>query len=51
MKKYCLDLRVSDLERLNNRYVLIRLTTDDGTLLPEMAAGQFVEVRVDGEPS
>ena len=51
MKKFCLDLRVAGVDRLNDRYVLLRLTTEDGSQLPEMAAGQFVEVRVDNEPS
>lgn len=51
MKKYCLDLRVASVEKLNDRYVLLRLTTVDSTPLPEMVPGQFVEVRVDGSPS
>lgn len=51
MKKFCLDLRVASVERLNDRYVLLRLTTDDGAPLPEMAAGQFVEILVAGSPS
>lgn len=51
MKKYCLDLCVVSVERLNDRYVLLQLTTEDGAPLPEMAAGQFVEVRIDDEAS
>lgn len=50
MKKYCLDLCVSSLERLNERYVLLKLTTSDGTPLPAMEAGQFVEIKVEGSP-
>ena len=49
MKKYLLDLTVKAVERIHERYVLIRLT--DGKPLPEMVPGQFVEVRVDGSPS
>ncbi|MCR5130807.1 MAG: dihydroorotate dehydrogenase electron transfer subunit [Prevotella sp.] len=51
MKKYCLDLSVRHVERLNDRYVLLKLTTGDGTTLPEMAAGQFVEIRIDNSPT
>ena len=49
MKKYVLDLTVRSVERLHERYVLIKLT--DRNPLPEMLPGQFVEVRVDGSPS
>jgi oxidoreductase NAD-binding domain protein len=49
MKKYVLDLKVSSVERVNARNVLIKLT--DEKPLPEMLPGQFVEVRVDGSPS
>ena len=49
MKKYLLDLRVKSVERIHERYVLIKLTDDKP--LPEMLPGQFVEVRVDGSPS
>ena len=49
MKKYLLDLTVKAVERIHERYVLIRLT--DEKPLPEMVPGQFVEVRVDGSPS
>ena len=44
MKKYVLDLKVSSVERVNARNVLIKLT--DEKPLPEMLPGQFVEVRV-----
>ena len=46
MKKYILDLQVKSVDRVHERYVLIRLTDDKP--LPEMLPGQFVEVRVDG---
>ena len=49
MKKYVLDLTVVSLERVHERYVLIRLS--DKTPLPPMQPGQFVEVRVDGSPT
>ena len=49
MKKYLLDLTVKSVERIHERYVLIKLTDDKP--LPEMLPGQFVEVRVDGSPS
>lgn len=47
--KHILNLVVSSSQRLNNRYVLLRLTDDKP--LPEMLPGQFVEVRVDGSPT
>ena len=49
MKKYLLDLRVRSVERIHERYVLIKLTDDNP--LPEMQPGQFVEIRVDDSPS
>lgn len=48
LRKYVLDLRVSGVERLHERYVLVRLTQDGQ--LPPMMPGQFVEVRVDRSP-
>lgn len=48
MKKFCLDLNVVNVERMNARYVLIRLT--HAQPLPPMMPGQFVEVRVDHSP-
>ncbi|MBQ8466642.1 MAG: dihydroorotate dehydrogenase electron transfer subunit [Prevotella sp.] len=49
MKKYIMDLTVSRIERVHERYVLIRLTDDKP--LPPMAPGQFAEVRVDDSPT
>lgn len=49
MKKFILDLKVLSVERIHERYVLIRLT--DVNPLPLMLPGQFVELRVDGSPS
>lgn len=49
MKKYVLDLTVTAVDRINEKYVLIRLT--DAKPLPDMMPGQFVEVRVDNSPT
>ena len=49
MKKYVLDLTVSAVERINEKYVLIRLADDKP--LPDMLPGQFVEVRVENSPT
>lgn len=46
MKKYILDLKVTENIKLNKSYVLLKLTSDD--LLPEMLPGQFAEIRIDG---
>jgi dihydroorotate dehydrogenase electron transfer subunit len=46
MKKYVKDLTVRSVDRISEKHLLIRLT--DGEPLPEMAPGQFVEVRIDG---
>lgn len=46
MKKYILDLTVRSIEKVHERYVIIKLT--DERPLPTMLPGQFVEVRVDG---
>lgn len=49
MKKSCLDLVVSSMERLNDKYILLKLAHQEP--LPEMLPGQFVEVKVDNSPS
>ena len=49
MKKFILDLVVSDVCRINDKYVLVKLTHAEK--LPLMEPGQFVEVRVDGSPA
>ena len=46
MKKYILDLTVTENVRLHMNYVLLKLTSS--SLLPEMLPGQFAEIRVDG---
>lgn len=48
MKKYILDLRVASHQHFNDKYVLLKLTSD--TKLPPMLPGQFVEVRIDQCP-
>jgi len=48
MKKHILDLTVCSVEKLNERYALLKLTCKEP--LPEMLPGQFVEVRVDNSP-
>lgn len=48
MKKYILDLTVRSVERIHDRYVLLKLTDDRP--LPPMLPGQFVEIRVDQSP-
>ena len=49
MKKFILDLKVSSVEALSPKHVLIKLT--DEKPLPGMLPGQFVEVRVDDSPT
>ena len=51
MKKFISDLKVTENKKLHNNYVLLKFTTPDGALLPEMLPGQFVEIRVDGSPT
>ena len=46
MKKYVLDLTVTENLSLHANYVLIKLTQD--APLPEMLPGQFAEIRIDG---
>lgn len=46
--KTMLDLVVTENNELNQNYSLIKLTTQDGSILPKMLPGQFVQIRVDG---
>jgi len=46
MKKFILDLKVTENIKLNESYVLLKLTSNN--LLPEMLPGQFAEIRIDG---
>ena len=50
MKKYILDLTVTENVRLHAHYVLLKLTSLQ-LELPEMLPGQFAEIRVDGSPT
>ena len=49
MKKYILDLVVTQNIRLHANYVLIKMT--HANPLPEMVPGQFAEIRIDGSQS
>ncbi len=46
MKKYILDLMVSENVKLHNNYVLLKMT--DTKPLPAMLPGQFAEIKVEG---
>jgi dihydroorotate dehydrogenase electron transfer subunit len=45
MKKYIMDMKVTENLRLNQNYCLLKLSPE--SLLPDMLPGQFVEVKVD----
>ena len=49
MKKFILDLIVTENIRLNSNYVLLKLTSE--STLPEILPGQFAELRVDNSPT
>lgn len=48
MKKCMTDLRVLACQPLGERYLLLRLTSEQ--TLPDMLPGQFAELRIDGAP-
>lgn len=50
MKKYITDFKVVANEQLSDRLFMLRLTPADGSQIAPCRAGQFVELRVDGEP-
>lgn len=50
MKKYILDLQLTAVERLHERYVLLR-ATDSQVPLPQMQAGQFAQLQVEHSPT
>ncbi|MDH6353950.1 dihydroorotate dehydrogenase electron transfer subunit [Dysgonomonas sp. PH5-45] len=50
MKKM-LDLVVVENNKLNQNYCLLKLSTPDKSVLPEMYPGQFVEIRVVDSPT
>jgi dihydroorotate dehydrogenase electron transfer subunit len=43
------DLKITSVEYLHPRFVLIKLKSDEA--LPEIKPGQFVEVKVEGSAS
>lgn len=49
MKKFILDLTVTENLKINQQYVLLKLTSSQ--TLPDMQPGQFAEIRVDGSPT
>ncbi|MEE3484782.1 MAG: dihydroorotate dehydrogenase electron transfer subunit [Bacteroidales bacterium] len=49
MKKHIVDLKIVANDRLGDKHILMKLTSDEP--LPEMRPGQFVEVRVDHSAS
>lgn len=49
MRKFILDLTVSENVKLNENYVLLKMTSE--TILPPMIPGQFAELRVDNSPT
>ena len=50
MKKYILDLELTGVERLHERYVLLCATNPQGPL-PAMKAGQFAQLLVEQSPT
>lgn len=50
MKKHMTDFKVVENTNLSPRIFLLKLTPADGSQMGETKPGQFVEVRVDGEP-
>ena len=46
MRKYVLDLQVTSVEQLGERYLLLAATNPAGPL-PEMCPGQFAQLRID----
>ena len=49
MKKYVLDLIVTENAQLHDSYVLLKMTSP--SVLPEMLPGQFAEIRIDHSPT
>ena len=47
MKKYILDLELAAVERLHERYVLLK-ATDRTQPLPDMLPGQFAQLQIEG---
>ena len=51
MDKIQKDFKVIESQRLNSAYSLLKLTPYDGSLLPDILPGQFVEVKIDNSPT
>lgn len=51
MKKHILDLTVIENRRIHELYTLLILSPKDGSLLPEMNPGQFVQISIDASKS
>ncbi|MCD8287884.1 MAG: dihydroorotate dehydrogenase electron transfer subunit [Porphyromonadaceae bacterium] len=51
MKKYILDLQITESISLHAHYILLKATPVSGEKLPEMLPGQFAELRIDGSPT
>ena len=47
MKKYILDLTLTAVDRIHERYVLLK-ATDTQNPLPEMLPGQFAQLEIKG---
>jgi dihydroorotate dehydrogenase electron transfer subunit len=47
MQKALIDMKVVSCQNLGERYVFMALTPNDGSKLPEILPGQFVQVKVD----
>lgn len=45
-----MDMKVTENLNIHSKYVLLKLTTQDGSVIPDAVPGQFVEMRVDKEP-
>ena len=48
MKKFITDFKVVETVAVHELYTLLKLTPADGSMLPEMLPGQFVQIAVDG---
>lgn len=49
MKKFIIDLEVTENKRLNSNYVLLKLRSN--STLPDILPGQFAELKVDKNPN
>ncbi|MBP1637577.1 MAG: dihydroorotate oxidase electron transfer subunit [Bacteroidetes bacterium] len=49
MKKFILDLKITQNIKLNDQYVLLKLTSDEK--LPDILPGQFAQILIEGSPT